>query len=62
MQFCGITAATLATWSLLNDLDLEGDDGEFLILVGPSGCGKSTRALPGWTNPHRARSGSAAAR
>jgi ABC-type sugar transport system ATPase subunit len=26
----------------VQDLTLEGEDGEFLILVGPSGCGKST--------------------
>ena len=26
----------------LNKLDLEVEDGEFLVLVGPSGCGKST--------------------
>jgi multiple sugar transport system ATP-binding protein len=28
--------------SVIRDLDLEVEDGEFLVLVGPSGCGKST--------------------
>src|SRR5205814_4120822 len=26
----------------VNDLNIEVDDGEFLVLVGPSGCGKTT--------------------
>ena len=28
--------------SVIEDLDLEVRDGEFMVLVGPSGCGKST--------------------
>lgn len=28
--------------SVLKDIDIAVDDGEFLVLVGPSGCGKST--------------------
>ena len=37
------------------DLNLEIDDGEFLVLVGPSGCGKSTslRMIAGLETPTR---------
>ena len=28
--------------SVLKDLDLDVEDGEFIVLLGPSGCGKST--------------------
>ena len=31
-----------STTPAVNELDLEVNDGEFLVLVGPSGCGKST--------------------
>ena len=37
------------------DLDLEVEDGEFLVVVGPSGCGKTTtlRMLAGFETPSR---------
>ncbi|WP_336339458.1 ABC transporter ATP-binding protein [Haloarcula brevis] len=37
----------------VNDLDIDIEDGEFLILVGPSGCGKSTtlRCIAGLEQP-----------
>ena len=30
------------TTEVLKNINLDIDDGEFLILIGPSGCGKST--------------------
>jgi multiple sugar transport system ATP-binding protein len=37
----------------VHDLDLEVEDGEFLVVVGPSGCGKSTtlRMIAGFETP-----------
>ena len=37
----------------VHDLDLEIEDGEFVIIVGPSGCGKTTtlRMLAGFERP-----------
>ncbi|MGH3364646.1 MAG: ATP-binding cassette domain-containing protein, partial [Nocardioidaceae bacterium] len=31
-----------STRPAVDDLNLEIEDGEFMVLVGPSGCGKST--------------------
>ena len=45
----------------MDDLDLEIEEGEFLVLLGPSGCGKTTtlRCLAGLETPddgpHRVR-------
>jgi NitT/TauT family transport system ATP-binding protein len=38
---------------VLEDIDLEVNDGEFICLVGPSGCGKSTllNAMAGFLSP-----------
>ena len=38
---------------VLNDIDLEVGDGEFVCLLGPSGCGKSTllNAMAGFLSP-----------
>ena len=38
--------------AVINDLNLDINDGEFLTLVGPSGCGKSTtlRIIAGLEN------------
>jgi ABC-type nitrate/sulfonate/bicarbonate transport system ATPase subunit len=38
---------------VLNDINLEVGDGEFVCLLGPSGCGKSTllNAMAGFLSP-----------
>jgi iron(III) transport system ATP-binding protein len=39
----------------VDDLDLELEEGEFLVLLGPSGCGKTTtlRCVAGLERPDR---------
>jgi multiple sugar transport system ATP-binding protein len=38
----GVNKTYANGYHALHDLDLDVEDGEFLVLVGPSGCGKST--------------------
>jgi multiple sugar transport system ATP-binding protein len=38
----GVSKVFADGYEAVKDVDLEVDDGEFMILVGPSGCGKST--------------------
>ncbi|NNE07951.1 MAG: ATP-binding cassette domain-containing protein, partial [Gemmatimonadetes bacterium] len=49
VRLSGVTKRYGAGITVLDDLDLEIHDREFMVLVGPSGCGKSTvlRVLSG---------------
>ena len=38
----GVTKVFPDGYEAVKDMNLEVEDGEFMILVGPSGCGKST--------------------
>jgi len=42
ITFDGVTKRYPDGYEAVKDMDLEIQDGEFMILVGPSGCGKST--------------------
>ncbi|MES1246508.1 MAG: sn-glycerol-3-phosphate ABC transporter ATP-binding protein UgpC [Actinomycetota bacterium] len=42
VSFDGVTKTYADGTTAVHDLDLEIEDGEFMVLVGPSGCGKTT--------------------
>ena len=42
VSFDGVTKTYADGTTAVRDLDLEIEDGEFMVLVGPSGCGKTT--------------------
>src|SRR6476659_3846572 len=42
VTFDGVTKTYPDGTTAVNSLNLEIDDGEFMVLVGPSGCGKTT--------------------
>jgi multiple sugar transport system ATP-binding protein len=42
IAFRGVNKVFPNGFQAVNDLDLEIEDGEFMVMVGPSGCGKST--------------------
>ena len=39
---CATSSSGSATTTVIHGVDLDVDDGEFVVFVGPSGCGKST--------------------
>ena len=49
---------TFGTQTVLNEVTLEIQHGEFIAVLGPSGCGKTTllRTLAGFETPERERS------
>ena len=42
VSFEGVTKTYADGTTAVNALDLDIEDGEFMVLVGPSGCGKTT--------------------